>query len=367
MIRIFFKIILINTIFILFTSRALCSSHSLISDGGFEHGFRNWLFRGDCKVSSSTKNNGKNAVEVSTKKFIESYAYQYFEHPEKNFEATIWTYPRDKDYFGRIEIVANWDKFGADKIISISFSPDTIMVSSLDSPCHSTINKFKNNSWNKISIITDSSGFKKNIKINDMFLCSIVSDNIIPASAIIIGNFNCSDCFGTIYYDDISIISKSFNTTIYNKDIFLMKLGIGKSFAGPTFGFGLNYGKNKNLFSIRYLKGDEFRFNVEGHYDSPALEIIEVGILYGRYYRDKNVLISLSGGISIVNGVERGKLISGKEYETIEISTFGLPIEAQFIMSFSNYFGVGVSVFANVNNQKSFVGGMIGIQLGQLK
>ena len=150
-------------------------------------------------------------------------------------------------------------------------------------------------------------------------------------------------------------------------EIIFFKLGLGGSYFGPTLELGLCYGKNHNLFTLRYLKGDEFRFNVEGHYNNPAKKVREFSFLYGRYYKDNNIILSLSGGMGILNGIYRGKNIGGYEHEQMQISTIGMSVVVQFAIFFQNYWGINISAFTNLNKKKILIGGMIGIHLGSYK
>jgi hypothetical protein len=87
-------------------------------------------------------------------------------------------------------------------------------------------------------------------------------------------------------------------------------------------------------------------------------------VLYGRYYKDNNIILSLSGGVGIINGIYRGKNIGGYEHEQIQISTIGISLVAQYAIFFKNHLGINVSAFTNINSKKILVGGMLGIHLG---
>jgi hypothetical protein len=73
----------------------------------------------------------------------------------------------------------------------------------------------------------------------------------------------------------------------------------------------------------------------------------------------------LSGGISYVYGINRGKQIQSKEYEKIKISTLGIPFEANFRIEINSFLGIGASCFGNLNNQKTYLGGMVQIYIGK--
>ena len=144
-----------------------------------------------------------------------------------------------------------------------------------------------------------------------------------------------------------------------------INLGFGASHFGPTFRAGAAFSSNKNIFSIRYLRADEFRFNVEGHYDEPARKMREYSILYGRFIRDDFVYFSASGGLGYITGTDRGEELAGQSYPSKELNTIGFSYEAKFYFMPTNFFGIGISAFGSINSQKSYAGGMIEIKIGK--
>jgi hypothetical protein len=145
-----------------------------------------------------------------------------------------------------------------------------------------------------------------------------------------------------------------------------LSFGIGQCYFGPTFNTSFSYSYKKNIFTIRYLKASEFRFDPGGtNYDDPALSLKEIGVLYGRSSRNKQLLFSILAGIGLVNGIDRGKQIEYNKYEKINISTFGIPLEAKFRIELSRYVGIGGSCFGNINTKKTFFGGMLELYLGK--
>ena len=141
-----------------------------------------------------------------------------------------------------------------------------------------------------------------------------------------------------------------------------LSLGVGASYFGLTFGESFSYNYHNNVFTLRYLKADEFQFNVEGDYDNPALRFREIGFLYGRVHREDYLVLSLSVGMSLINGVDRGKQINYREYERRDISGYGIPFEAKFRFEIGRI-GVGGSWFGNINLKKSFSGAMLEMHL----
>jgi hypothetical protein len=155
------------------------------------------------------------------------------------------------------------------------------------------------------------------------------------------------------------------NKTIYNQGYWL-SLGIGKNYFGPALNFSLSYSYDNNVFTVKFIKANEFTFSPGGYdFNEPLLKLEEIGALYGKIYREGYILLSLSGGISYVYGINRGKQIQSKEYEKIKISTLGIPFEANFRIEINSFLGIGASCFGNLNNQKTYLGGMVQIYIGK--
>ena len=133
-------------------------------------------------------------------------------------------------------------------------------------------------------------------------------------------------------------------------------IGFGGNYFGITKSGNLSIAIDDNLFSIRYSKSNELRFSVEGDYYEPAIGIKEFAFLYGKYAKDNNILLTLSAGISYLKGVNRGKNIVFNEYEKLNISTIGIPLEFEFMIGFSQNIGISLLVYYNLNKDKMFGG-----------
>jgi len=140
--------------------------------------------------------------------------------------------------------------------------------------------------------------------------------------------------------------------------------GFGSNYFGITISGNLNLALNENIFSVRYAKSDEFRFNVEGHYDEPARGLKEFVLLYGRYLKKDNFVLRLSTGISFLSGINRGRNIEYQEFERISISTLGLPLEGEFIIGFSKNIGISLLCYGNLNKDKTFGGVVFKLNAG---
>ena len=144
-------------------------------------------------------------------------------------------------------------------------------------------------------------------------------------------------------------------------------LGIGANHFGPTLYASGSFLYDKHILTVRYLKADEahISFGEAYDFDDPPLSIREIGILYGRSLRKQNAVLSLSGGIGILDGQSRGKWIAYKEYEKISMAGIGMSFEAEVRFEFMNALGISGSFFGNLNNKKTFTGGMVKISIGK--
>lgn len=140
--------------------------------------------------------------------------------------------------------------------------------------------------------------------------------------------------------------------------------GVAKSYFGPTFYSNLTVSKNDDLLSLRHMRSRELVIGSDPVFDYPDLEMYEIGILYGREFRKKAMVFTIEGGIGYINGIDRGRLISGHEYTKEKISHVCIPLESRIRFELCRYFGIGGFIIGNVNAKKSFWGGGFDIQIG---
>jgi len=174
----------------------------------------------------------------------------------------------------------------------------------------------------------------------------------------------------------------SFSNEINDRDLFETKslqdkgnfywLNIGSGLTlsdSSTLGFGsvlsLSHEHERRLYSLRFLGSNELNL-----FEKPSLYLLDLGLLYGYMYRLGNNAFSISSGVSLIGGNKKGKLINSEdftdEYEEINYVTIGLPLELQALYIPFKYFGLGITFFGNLNNEKSYYGSMLTFQFGKL-
>jgi hypothetical protein len=134
--------------------------------------------------------------------------------------------------------------------------------------------------------------------------------------------------------------------------------GIGTGLFGPSICGNFSYFRNGSLFTARYFKADEFRFNVDGSYDEPAMSFREGGILYGRYITNEAVVLGFSAGLGYARGTLRGREIGFKTFTPEKISTISVPFEITVKVDIGP-FALGGAWYGSVNKSKSFSGVMV--------
>jgi hypothetical protein len=176
---------------------------------------------------------------------------------------------------------------------------------------------------------------------------------------------------------NLAVIFHIWNYCLYAKDkSFWLNIGIGPSSfngysksqnddPGMAGGIIFSYQTGRNLISTRLIYNAEL--NLFGFSES----IWDFGVLYGINSKSSRGLASISGGVGIVQGVRKGKLIKYgwlySEYEELAFSTIGIPLEIQLFATPFSHVGIGIYGFANLNREKSFAGAMLCVVIGKLR
>ncbi len=144
-------------------------------------------------------------------------------------------------------------------------------------------------------------------------------------------------------------------------------LGLGKCYFGPTFLIEASVNYNSNILSVRRLKADEFQFSAGGYnFEKPALSLEEFALMYGRLFIVDKLILGTSLGVAYNQLTDRGNLINinDKIFEEISQSIWGIAFEAKIKIEFSNFIGISVSGFGNLNKHRNFYGGLFELNIG---
>jgi hypothetical protein len=165
--------------------------------------------------------------------------------------------------------------------------------------------QIKNTDWNKISVFSDSSGLRRYIHLNDNNIYSFELDHVSNIESLIIGDYDCDHCYGTVYYDDIEIIDITSYIPPEDHNIVVGRFGIGYTFAGPTFNLGVTWELNKHIIFFKYTKGDELQPQIffSPERKMPNKQFREFALLFGLYFPQQKGISYFSGGLGYVDVV----------------------------------------------------------------
>ena len=132
----------------------------------------------------------------------------------------------------------------------------------------------------------------------------------------------------------------------------------------PCLNASINFSKGSHCLKLRALSGGIMPIT---GYDEGAFD---TGLLYGYRHSFGNISISYLAGAAITHGSFKGDKLEGEYqypgYEMIDYKTFGFPIEVQIDMNALRPLGLSVSLFGDLNTEKSFIGFCANILIGRL-
>lgn len=134
-------------------------------------------------------------------------------------------------------------------------------------------------------------------------------------------------------------------------------IGLGAGTTGVSAVASVSYRFNGNLLSLRG--------STTG--GAASDDYWDVGLLYGRTASGSWYQTSLSAGIGLMGGrTNQDGPVSARSTETLE-PTVSLPLEAQLFWRPADFWGLGLSAFANINAKQSFGGIALCLQVGNLR
>ncbi len=97
----------------------------------------------------------------------------------------------------------------------------------------------------------------------------------------------------------------------------------------------------------------------------------DYGVLYGWFTKRTKFIVSLSAGLSVLEGVRHGELISYEMsflheetiYEKITYNAIAFPVEAQVYWTPLKQWGLGLCWFVDFNEEKRFSGVLVSVLL----
>ena len=184
------------------------------------------------------------------------------------------------------------------------------------------------------------------------------------------------DFLSTLFIVFILIISQSLGfssvfaqiETKPNDNLYWINGGLGRSSLGSLGGSaGISIQLKKMMFSLRATGNSE-----KGGWFEGGDEFSDVGLLIGIATQRPKNHASFSVGLARVTGsryieteTKGFSLFSGKR---VDISpTIGFPIESQLFLKLSSWFGMGLNIYFNINEKRTFGGITLNLMLGKLR
>lgn len=173
-----------------------------------------------------------------------------------------------------------------------------------------------------------------------------------------------------------------------SENSFWAQIGGGANFSdfsdsnlGSNLCLSLNYKFQNNVITVSYLNSEFFSF------DNPNESIKSYQLKYGissdfsmrglifpfplflLVKKDFNYSIIGRIGLSYNRGIKRTTLITddffGDSYNSLYVDGFGLPIEVELKEDITNFLGLGLSVFANINKVSNYIGFSFNLYVGK--
>ena len=162
-------------------------------------------------------------------------------------------------------------------------------------------------------------------------------------------------------------LSAQDSATNSSKQFYWASLGGGLGSLGFAGDIRLSYQNNHHRLAFRSAGTQElFVFG-----PTPYEMVYDYALMYGRSFDRDHITGAISAGIGIVKSVRRGKFLSNQflfdEYERIENTTIGFPVEVNFVGVIFPAVGLGIDAFADFNKERTFGGLVFTLHIGKLK
>lgn len=142
-------------------------------------------------------------------------------------------------------------------------------------------------------------------------------------------------------------------------------LGMGVGSLGIGGLLSLGVGTSVGDFVIRSAATEEWSFL------GPSESVSDVAVLYGGRASSEAGSVRIAAGPALVQAEEVGQATNCAfifcDHERIRTTTAGLAAQGDAVWAISSWFGLGATVFANVNTARSFAGATVTVSLGAVR
>ncbi len=140
-------------------------------------------------------------------------------------------------------------------------------------------------------------------------------------------------------------------------------MGVGTQLLAGTV--GLSVDARGHSFVLRGAASTDLRFL------GPSASVSDAALLYGRRWTGERGFARLAGGPSLVWSERPGEatncVLFFCEYDRERRTAVGFAAQADAVWALARSFGLGASLFANLNGEQSFAGLAVGVHLGELR
>ncbi|MDA3837914.1 MAG: hypothetical protein PF574_02915 [Candidatus Delongbacteria bacterium] len=130
----------------------------------------------------------------------------------------------------------------------------------------------------------------------------------------------------------------------------------------PFYSLGLSFCSDNRIIKLKTTD-----ILTSGLFSESLSQLYDFGILYGFKPHFKYINLVCSGGISIVGGYYHIYNTDTFKEDKKGIFSVGFPFELQFDWNAFTKFGVGISIFGDINFEKSFYGAGLNFNFGSLR
>ena len=162
----------------------------------------------------------------------------------------------------------------------------------------------------------------------------------------------------------ISVSFSQTSTPAYPVTYQWVNVSVGGGTNGLAGSVGYSAQFNNGLLRTRFLYTEEFNILSFSH------QLWDVGVMYGFVTKPSKVVFSGTAGIALTGGRVKGDYIPndgwfGGNYEGDPFVTVGIPAQIDAYLRLSRSFGLGLSLYGNLNKNIPVAGVMLGLQIGK--
>lgn len=135
---------------------------------------------------------------------------------------------------------------------------------------------------------------------------------------------------------------------------------------GLSPSISLNLYQNKTLYKMQYIHLAEIGFSGP----VPSEIFNSYGILLGKGISNDKVSLIFSAGLGATTGIKRGALVNIDDPHRFERDNFftpSIPLEIDIIWKITKFFGPNMTLFADLNIKRPYLGYRIKFSIGKLR